>query len=94
MAVKDTQAGTNKLKQLVYLVNQTYTCSTKNTIANYGCINHYIRVTAPHTNRQPCASGILLKKPDGAVMKSSRTYSLDFPNLPEEFTQAHISHSM
>ena len=88
------QASTSKLKQLVNLVNQTYTCNSKNSIADSGCKIHYICATAPHKNKQPCTNGILIKQLDRAVMQASHTCYLNFPNLLEEVTRAHIFPAM
>ena len=62
----------------------------KNAIVDSGCTNHYFFITTLCTNVEPCAEGIQVKQPDGAIMTATYTALINAPHLPNTVRYAHI----
>jgi hypothetical protein len=55
-----------------------------------GCTGHYLKVTAPVTNKKLAVTPINVTLPDGASIQLTHTCELLLPKLPVAATKAHI----
>jgi hypothetical protein len=59
-------------------------------IADTGCTGHYISISCPHSDRKPSRPSLAVRVPNGAVLHSSHTATLDLPGFLPAACQAHI----
>jgi hypothetical protein len=73
------------------ILSTGYTPNQKHTaILDSGCTGHYLKVTAPVTNKKLAVTPINVTLPDGALIQSTHTCDLILPQLPLAATKAHI----
>jgi hypothetical protein len=68
-----------------------YTPTQKHIAILYsGCTGHYLKVTAPVTNKKRAVAPINVTLPDGATIQSTHMCDFLLPQLPLAATKAHI----
>ena len=59
-------------------------------VADTGSTGHYLSVNAPHKNKRPATSPVVVALPDHTTMKSTHVVDLPLPGLPPPACEAHL----